>query len=167
MRGIAWLTYSNQHWHKLKMANANAALMKISGYTVTTRTPATSTSGCTVATGNFATSHLSLVATRPELSVATDNFSRRFVQMQQPSSRMNLLQPSPRRRHPLLVATKLYLCGVINHTSCSGHRSRTFHVSCRCVMWTSRCLVLATSPLSLVATSRIDTRSLPVLSRKK
>jgi hypothetical protein len=52
---------------------------------------------------------------------------------------------------------------VTNHTSCSGHRSRTFHVSCRCVMWISCCLVLA----DRVATSRIDTRSLPVLSRKK
>ena len=66
--------------------------------------------------------------------------------MQQPSSRMNLQQPSPRIRHPplgryqaifsslaascLRFARCLVLavrgCGVTNHTSCRGHRSRTF-----------------------------------------
>jgi hypothetical protein len=53
----------------------------------------------------------------------------KFLITQQPSSRDNLLQPSPRRRHPLLVATKLH---IITHHAEPPSLARIAHVSCRC-----------------------------------
>jgi hypothetical protein len=65
---MAWLTYSNQHWQKQNAKHKRARQSSLDLWLATGASLATSTlSGCTVATGNFATSRLSLVATRPKL----------------------------------------------------------------------------------------------------